>query len=125
MSTVLWLSLESDPEDFAPDDLGCLFDELSALDQHCSNAKVKPLSEFLDSSDFLYNTSDEDLGEEWLEANAKWVNPEDLLTSLRAVEGILSQSEDEDDLLDEVRYAADRCVDAQRQGARVRLIVVM
>ena len=73
--------------------------------------KSKPLSEFLDSSDFLYNTSDEDLGEEWLEANAKWVNPEDLLTSLRAVEGILSQSEDEDDLLGEVRYAADRCVE--------------
>ncbi len=125
MSMVLWIKLETDSTDFAPDDLGYLFDQLEILDQQCGAFKVKRLSEFVDYSDMEFNISEEDLDEEWLQENKKLVDATELLITLRALENIVIESDENDDLLEEIRYVMSRCVEAEKQGVRVRLIAVM
>jgi hypothetical protein len=125
MSTVLWISLETDPEDFAPDDLGYLFNSLDTLDAQCSQLKVRPLSQFVDDSDLEYNMSEVDLGEKWLQENAKWSNASELLVTLRVLEKALIESENDEDILEEIRYVAHRCAEAEKHNTRVRLISVM
>lgn len=125
MSTVLWIKLENDPEDFASDDLYHLYHDLDALDEQCRQAGVTPLSEFVDNSDLQYNLSDEDLGEDWLEANAVWLEPAPLLETLAALEGALAGKEDQEEVLEEIRHVIVRCNDAQSQSVQVRLLAVM
>lgn len=125
MSMVLWIKLDSDSDDMAPDDLGYLLDELENIDAHCEELGVQPLSEFVDYSDVEYNMSEDDLGESWLAENAKWVNPTELLTSIRALEAALTESGDNNEVLEELQIILLRCIEAENKAAQVRLIAVM
>lgn len=125
MSMVLWIKLDSDSDDMAPDDLGYLLDELEDIDAQCEELGVQPLSEFVDYSDVEYNMSEDDLDESWLAENAKWVNPTELLTSIRALEAALTESGDNDEVLEELQIILLRCIEAENKAAQVRLIAVM
>ena len=125
MSMVLWIKLDSDSDDMAPDDLGYLLDELEDIDAHCEELDVQPLSEFVDYSDVEYNMSEDDLDESWLAENAKWVNPTELLTSIRALEAALTESGDNNEVLEELQIILLRCIEAENKTAQVRLIAVM
>jgi len=122
MSTVLWAELKNDPEDFASDDLYFLYKAADNLDAQCKALQVTPLIELLDHSDLQFNHSDEDLDEAWLEANAKWLQPEAILPTLRALEKQISNNED---LHQDIEYAIERFEHAEKQGTSVRLLVVM
>ncbi|MES2039037.1 MAG: hypothetical protein V4495_14475 [Pseudomonadota bacterium] len=125
MSMVLWIKLDSDSDDMAPDDLGYLLDELEDIDAHCEELDVQPLSEFVDYSDVEYNMSEDDLDESWLAENAKWVNPTELLISIRALEAALTESGDNNEVLEELQIILLRCIEAENKAAQVRLIAVM
>ncbi|MFZ6709585.1 MULTISPECIES: hypothetical protein [unclassified Undibacterium] len=125
MSMVLWIKLDSDSDDMAPDDLGYLLDELEDIDAQCEELGVQPLSEFVDYSDVEYNMSEDDLDESWLAENAKWVNPTELLTSIRALEAALTESGDNNEVLEELQIILLRCIEAENKAAQVRLIAVM
>lgn len=125
MSMVLWIQLENDPEDYAPDDLGFLLDGLDDIDEQCTELQVQPLSEFVDYSDVEYNMSEDELDESWLAENAKWVSPADLLITLQSLEQAMVDEDDDEDLIDEVRYLINRCAEAEQAAVRVRLIAVM
>lgn len=139
MSTVLWIRLESDPDDFIPDDLYELFDKLDALDQRCQGLGVRTLTEFVDFSDVEANLADgadfaddedaaEDLAEDdedWSEENARWVSPAELLETLNALREDLAGDESQDGVLEELAQLIDRCEEAVHNEERVRLIAVM
>jgi len=125
MSMALWIMLETDSEDYVPEDLGYMFEQLEALDQQCDQLQVKPLGEFVDYSDAEFNLSEDELDESWLKEHAKYVSPTELLTTFRALEGVLSQSVDEEGLLEEVHYAMNRCIEAEKQSIRVRLLALI
>lgn len=124
MSMVLWIKLESDSDDVAPDDLGYLLDELEDIDAHCEELGVLPLSEFVDYSDVEYNMSEDDLDESWLTDNAKWVNPTELLITIRALETALTESGDNNEVLEELQIILQRCAEAEENAVQVRLIAV-
>ena len=127
MSMVLWASLETDTDDFMPDDLFSMFDKLEALDARCDQLQVKKLSELVDNSDLEFNMSDEDLGEDWLVENANWMHAAELLKTLQAMETALKDSEEDDDeqLLEEIQYAVGRFVEAEKNNTRVRLLALI
>lgn len=129
MSTVLWMTLENDPDDFAPDDLAVLYDNMDALDEKCASLEVVALTEFVDFSDMELNVSEDDMdddeAEQWLADNAKWVNPAELLATLRALEQALVEADDDQDLIEDLQYCIERCETAEQDAVRVRLIAVM
>jgi hypothetical protein len=125
MSTVLWIQLETDEEEFLPDDLGYLYRQVDELDQQCRALNVQPLGEFIDYSDMELNFSEEDLDEEWAEENKKMVNPGELLKTLRALENNVNESEEGAELLEEIRYIINRCAEAEKNNVQVRLVAVM
>lgn len=125
MSMVLWIQLESDSDDVAQDDLGYLLDELEDIDAQCEEQGVQALSEFVDYSDVEYNISEEDLDENWPAENAKWVSPTELLISVRALEAALSESGDNNEVLEELQIIGQRCKEAEQNAVQVRLIAVM
>lgn len=133
MTTVLWVKLETDPEDFVPDDLYELYERLGELDEHCRDLGVQPLTDFIDFTDADYNlAADEDFkededeeiepDEEWLEEDAKWVNPSELLETLIALRGAIGSEDQDEQLHDELAHATERCSEAVRRNASVRLI---
>ena len=69
--------------------------------------------------------ADEDLGEDWLAQNAKWMGAAELLKTLRALESALTDSEDDEELLEEIQYAVGRYAEAEKHNTRVRLVMVM
>ncbi len=139
VSTVLWIRLESDPDDFIPDDLYELFDKLDALDRHCQGLGVRTLTEFVDFSDVESNLAgeadfadDEDAAEDsaeddagWSEEDAKWISPAELLETLNALREDLAGDESQDGVLEELAQVIDRCEEAVHNEDRVRLIAVM
>jgi hypothetical protein len=125
MSIVFWLKSEADPDDFAPDDLAGLSDRIDEIDEICRRHHVKPLGEFVDDSDLEFNMSEEELDEDWLRQNAKWVSAAELLDTLNALAAALDEAGDDQDLAEEISYAAHRCGEAEKAGLRVRLIAVM
>ena len=131
MSTVIWTMLESDPEDFCPDDLGYLEENAEALDELCDTLGVTPLTELCDMSDLEYNMSEEELDESWLKENAKWLAAGTILPTITALQRALSSGSADFDpdttseLSDELAYIAERCGQAETAGVRVRLLVVM
>lgn len=135
MTTVLWVKLETDPEDFVPDDLYELYDRLDELDEHCRGLGVQPLTDFIDFSDTDYSLAadegfDEDEDEEsepdeeWLEEDAKWINPSELLESLTALREAIGSEDQDEQLHDELAHAIERCSEAVRRNASVRLAAV-
>jgi len=129
MSTVLWMILENDADDFAPDDLAALYASMDGLDEQCADLGVAAFSDYVDFSDMELNVSeddmDEDEAEQWLQDNAKWVNPADLLATLRVLEQSLAEANDDEDLIEDLRYCIERCENAVQDTVRVRLIAVM
>lgn len=141
MSTVLWVRLESDPDDFVPDDLYELFEHLEALDGRCQGLGFRTLTDFVDFSDMEYaiagddfdddgddEDDDEEAAEEderWLEEHAKWVAPAELLETLNVLRADLAGDESQDQVLEEIAQVIERCEEAVRNEARVRLIAVM
>lgn len=129
MSTVLWMILENDDDDFAPDDLAALYASMDALDEQCADLSVAALSDFVDFSDMELNVSEEDMGEEeaeqWLADHAKWVKPAELLATLRVLEQALAEAGDDEELIEDLRYCIERCETAEQDAVSVRLIAVM
>lgn len=109
MSKVLWIKLENDSGKFDPDDLACMYNELDELDQQCSRLGVAPLSKFIE-------------GEE--AKQQKLVDAAELSKTLRTLKNARLHSGEEDDLLDEIRFAIRRCDDAEKAGVAIRLIAV-
>src|SRR4030095_5485754 len=61
------------------------------LDEVAKSLGVRPLSDFIDTTDMQYNFSEEDLPESWIAENEKWFAPADALPSLiRIVERLKS-----------------------------------
>lgn len=128
MSTVIWCTLQSDPEDYCPDDLGYLLDNLDELDHCCAKIGATPLSELLDDSDLEYNLSDSDLDDEaaateWLSEHARWFEPE---TVLATVTGLIKLADElEPEIIEELNHIQERCLAAQDTKTPVRLLVVI
>lgn len=138
MSTVLWVRLESDPDDFVPDDLYELFAHLEALDGRCLSLGVRALTDFVDYSDMVYALSDDFEEEEaesdedteaederWLDEHAEWVDAAELLVTLNALRADLAGDEGQDQVLEEIAQVIERCDEAISNDARLRLIAVM
>lgn len=132
MSTVLWLRLESDPDDFLPEDLYELYDNLEEMDRHCQAAGIRLLSEFVDLSEMgldVEAASDAgtgaDVEDAWGESSVEWVSPGELLECLNALRDDLNGDESQDQVLEEIASVIERCKEAIQNKGRVRLLAVM
>jgi hypothetical protein len=96
MSDTLWVRRKSraGTDDSGDDYDHTLFCKASEeLDKLAQSLGVRPLSDFIDTTDMQYNFSEEDLPESWIAKNEKWFAPADALPSLTRIVERLKEGE--------------------------------
>jgi hypothetical protein len=135
MSDTLWVRRKSKA---GTDDSGDDFDHslfckhAEALDKLAASLSVTKLSDFFDTTDLLFNMSDEDLPESWIIENEQWYPTNDALIALNKIIENLKANEvkwikgiAKAELLEELEDCEAKLASAERENDLFHFCIVM
>jgi len=135
MSDTIWVRRKSQA---GTDDSGDDFDHSlfckasEELDKLAESLGVRPLSDFIDTTDMHFNFSEEDLPESWIAENEKWFAPADALPSLTKIVERLKSGEVKGikeklrpELIEELEDCLAKVSEAGQEGDQFHFCLVM
>jgi hypothetical protein len=135
MSDTLWVRRKSraGTDDSGDDYDHTLFCKASEeLDKLAQSLGVRPLSDFIDTTDMQFNFSEEDLPESWIAENEKWFAPADALPSLTRIVERLKKGEVKGikeklrpELLEELEDCLAKVTEAGKEADQFHFCLVM
>jgi len=135
MSDTIWVRRKSrvGTDDSGDDYDHSIFCKTSEeLDKLAESLGVRPLSDFVDTTDMQFNFSEEDLPESWIAENEKWFAPADVLPSLTKIVERLKSGEAKGikeklrpELIEELEDCLAKVSEAGQEGDQFHFCLVM